>query len=195
MKKRKNLRIRYINDDFELLDKAAKYSFVFFDTERSGGNIDSELIQLAAYSESNKFNKYIVPNGNLCTQAAKYSHKLQWKKNKYWKGSESYEAVPLEKAAKEFIDFCKKEKLNTGLDVLLVYHGGQDDYTLLNAFASVNKDEDLLEVICGCVDFQVILLDDTSLQGINLSLTKRREGSKNISEYLLGKEIFIEIEI
>ena len=61
------------------------------------------------------------------------------------------------------------------MKVVVAYHVGQDDYTLLNAFASVKKDEDLLDVICGSVDFQVILTDDTNLQGIGLSLTKRRD--------------------
>ena len=63
----------------------------------------------------------------------------------------------------------------SGMQVVVAYHGGQDDYTLLNAFASVKKDEDLLDVICGSVDFQVLLTDDTNLQGIGLSLTKRRD--------------------
>ena len=182
------------SDEFDLLDSTAKYAFIFFDTERSGGNIDSELIQLAAYSETNKMNHYIVPKGNVCKQAAKYSHQLEWKRNKFWKGNDCHEAVTLLKAAEEFIDFCKQEKVKTGLEVVLVYHGGQDDITLLNALASVNKDQDFLNVICGSVDFQVILSDDMSLPGIGLSLTKRREGSKNISEYLLGDKIVKEIE-
>ena len=71
--------------------------------------------------------------------------------------------------------------MKSGLEVVIVFHGGQDDFTLLNALASVNKDKEFLEVICGCVDFQVILDDDTSLSGVGLSLTKIREGCKNRS--------------
>ena len=95
-------------------------------------------------------NQYIVPIGNLCRQTAKYSHKLEFKKNKFWKGNDSYEAVSLEKAAQEFIEFCKQEKVKSGLEVVIVFHGGQNDFTLLNALASVNKDKEFLEVICGC---------------------------------------------
>ena len=98
------------NGDFELLDTTARYSFVFFDTERSGGNIDNELIQLAAYSENNKMSKYIVHEGNICRHADRYSHKLECKKNKFWKGTDSYEAVTLEETAEELMDFCKEEK-------------------------------------------------------------------------------------
>ena len=92
------------------------------------------------------------------------------------------------------MDFCKQEKVRSGLKVVVVYLGGQDDYTLLNAFATVKRDEYLLHVICGSVDFQVILTDDRNLQGIVLSLTKIREGFKNISEHPLGNEIVKEIE-
>jgi hypothetical protein len=60
------------------------------------------------------------------------------------------------------MDFCKQENARRGLKVVVVYPGGQDDYTLLNAFATAKKD--LLFVICGSVDFQVILTDDTNLQ-------------------------------
>ena len=84
------------------------------------------------------------------------------------------------------IEFCKQEILKSGSGGCHSVPWGQDDFTLLNALASVNKDKEFLEEICGCVDFQIILEDHTSLSGVDLSLNKIIEGCKNISELLLG---------
>ena len=61
--------------------------------------------------------KYVAPKGNICKQAARKSQKLEWKKNKFWKGSDSYEAFSLEEASEEFMDFCKQERVRSGLKV------------------------------------------------------------------------------
>ena len=187
-------------EELELFeDIHMKYSIIFFDLERSAGNIDSEIIQLSAIGDATgeSVNWYVIPEGEIDAGQARFSHKLRFVKGRYFrgKGKESYQAISFEAAADEFIKFCKKEQELTGKEVVIVFYDGKDDFVLLNNLASTKQDREFLEQIAGSIDLMDIFKDDISISssGVALSLTKLREGRKNISEYFLGDEIKKEI--
>ena len=73
------------------------------------GNLDCEIIQLSAISDDTgeTINSYIIPQGKISAEHARFSHKLRFVKDRYYRGSdkESFKPVNFEEAAKSFIQF------------------------------------------------------------------------------------------
>ncbi|XP_052065212.1 uncharacterized protein LOC127705004 [Mytilus californianus] len=83
---------------------------VFFDLETTGLGRNSDIIQIAAKSNSNSFNRYVIPRVDIQIEASKitgitYSHGT----NKTYVQGDIVEPVTLHKALLDFIHFLKEQ--------------------------------------------------------------------------------------
>ncbi|CAG2241005.1 unnamed protein product [Mytilus edulis] len=83
---------------------------VFFDLETTGMGRNSDIIQIAAKSYSNNFNRYVVPRVDIQIEASKitgitYSHGT----NKMYVRGQIVEPVSIHKALLDFIQFLKEQ--------------------------------------------------------------------------------------
>ena len=168
--------------------KVVDGSVICFDNERAGGNMNSELLQLSYTNGNRSGNSYILPKGGICPHASNYSHGIRKKGSKLVKGKKVLDAESLTVAARRFIEYVKEVKHECGVKPILVSHG-DDITTLLNSFALVGLDTELVEVIGGVLDFQTVVDDDSRLEDTPKSLTKLREEEKILSEVILGEKI------
>ncbi|CAC5358290.1 unnamed protein product [Mytilus coruscus] len=83
---------------------------VFFDLETTGLGRNNDIIQIAAKTNSNSFNRYVIPRVDIQIEASKitgitYSHGT----NKMYVRGEIVEPVSLHKALLDFIHFLKEQ--------------------------------------------------------------------------------------
>ena len=157
---------------------------VFFDLERSAGNLESESIQIGYTNGEKSESWFIQPKGKISEQSSKYS-------NKFGKLVSST-GVPLKcsslfEAAESFVKFLKVKKDECGEeDLSLVFYGGDDDICLLNNFAVVKMDQVLVENVTSFINFQDVIKDDDQFNKGSISLTKVQPNKMNISQQILG---------
>ena len=171
-------------------------AMVFFDLERSGGNIKSELIQIG-YTDGEKSESWFIqPKGKISEQSSKYSHKMSL--NKFGKlvssTGVSLKCSSLFEAAESFVKFIKVKKDECGEDLSLVFYGGDDDICLLNNFAVVKMDQVLVENVTCFINFQDVIKDDDQFNKGSISLTKVQPNKMNISQQILGAKISEELK-
>ena len=170
--------------------------WVFFYLERSGGNIESELIQIG-YTDGEKSESWFIqPKGKISEQSSKYSHKMSL--NKFGKlvssTGVSLKCSSLFEAAESFVKFIKVKKDECGEDLSLVFYGGDDDICLLNNFAVVKMDQVLVENVTCFINFQDVIKDDDQFNKGSISLTKVQPNKMNISQQILGAKISEELK-
>ena len=84
------------------------------------------------------------------------------------------DAESLTVAARRFIEYVKEVKHECGVKPILVSHG-DDITTLLNSFALVGFDTELVEVIGGVLDFQ-----EARRSKINQELRRQERGVQTL---------------
>jgi hypothetical protein len=171
--------------------------FIFFDLERAGGNIESEIIQIGFTDGQNSESIFIQPKGKISKQSSKYSHKMSLSKSGKLATSTGgfIKCSSLIDAAERFISFIKLKKDECGQDPCLVFYGGDDDVCLLNNLAIVRKDQDLVECVSSFLDFQSVIKDDDQFKDVSVSLTKIQPNKKNITQHILGPKIIGELKM
>ena len=170
-----------------------KFSFdslVSFDLERSFGSEDSEIIEIGYSSKVLGGGcSFIILRGMICSIASRNSHHLVFdkRKNTLVRGKKEMKCDTLLEAAKKVLEYLEKVRTISGALSILVCHG-QDITTLVNNFALVGLDKNLIDSIGGVINFIDVVSDDVRLASSYKSLTKLREGGLNISQTVLGDD-------
>ena len=167
--------------------------FIYFDLERSGGNITSEVIQIGYTDGQVSESINIQPRGGISKSSSKYSHKMTLSKSGKLISGGFTGGSCISEAAEKFLTFIKRKKEESGKDVCLVFYGGDDEICLLNNLALVRKDQELVENATSFLNFQTVI-EDAEFKDVSISLTKIQPNKKNISQHLLGPKIDKELE-
>ena len=163
-------------------------ALVFFDLERAAGQALSEIIQLGFCSNIGEGIYNIIPKGKICRVAAKMSHNIYFNGTNLVRHGKVLRSVTMKEAADEFIAFLKNVMSESGLKPILVCHGS-DMVTLLNNFAEVKKDMDLIDNISGSVNFLNVIEDDENYPAeCSMSLTKINPVRPNLSQTVLRED-------
>ena len=184
------------NIDLEQPGKMKSGNYIFFDLERAGGNIESEIIQIGYTDGKRSESIFIQPRGKISMHSSKYSHKMRLNNSGKLVTSTG---VPIKcsslfEAAEQFIKFIKKKKDESEEDLSLIFYGGDDDICLLNNFAAVNMDEIFSENVEYFLNFQDMIKDDNKFNEC-VSLTKLQPNKKNVAQQILGPSILEDLSM
>ena len=172
-------------------------TYIYFDVERAGGNIESEIIQIGYTDGDQSESSFIQPKGNISKQSSKHSHKMSLNKSGKLVNSAGVliKCISLFEAAEKFITYIKVKKEESGEDVSLVFYGGDDDICLFNNLAVVKLDQALVENVGSFFNFQEMIKDDDQFKEVSVSLVKLQPNKKNISQQILGPKINKELKM
>ena len=139
---------------------------IFYDLERSGGPLDTEIIQLAAVNgrgPNKPFGCYMVPSGSIDSRGSEESHKLRKWRGKLFNSSgvqvKSQSGVG---GLIQFLEYLENIRKTARFPLVLVAHGN-DHISLLNSLAYHGL-LDRLHLSCqGFMDFQSIISMDLDI--------------------------------
>ena len=161
---------------------------VFFDLERAAGDALSEIIQIGICSNMSEGIYNIIPKGKICKFASNKSHKIYFNGTNLVRHGEVLKSVDMKEAAEEFIGFLRNVNSESGLKPILVCYGN-DMVTLLNNFAAVEKDVELVDNISGSVNFLHVIEDDENYpEESSKLLTKIHPCKPNLAQTVLGDD-------
>ena len=161
---------------------------VGFDLERAAGHDLTEIIQMGWCSKLGEGISNIIPKCKICPVAARLSHKIVFNGTDLTRQGKVLPSVGMKEAADMLIAFLREVKSECGAKPILVCYGG-DIVTLLNNFAAVAKDVELVESISGSVNFVTVIEDDENYpEDSTKSLTKITKSKPNLPETVLGSE-------
>ena len=100
--------------------KVVDGSVICFDDERSGGDLQSELLQLSYTNGNSSGNSYILPKGGICRHSSNHSHGIRKIGNKLVKGKIVLDDESLTVTARKFVEYLKEVKRKCGVKPILV---------------------------------------------------------------------------
>ena len=159
--------------------------YVPFDLERAGGPDDCEIIQLGYSSGTASGSSFILPRGKIDKIGSRLSHKITVVGKVMLRDNIQVKTETMLDAGNKFIRFL--QDVSAGRNIYLVCHGN-DVKTLLNNFAKVNLDKELVNHIAGSINSLEVFSDDAQFDDRSKSLSNLKK-SKNLAEEILGDGI------
>ncbi|XP_018394014.1 PREDICTED: uncharacterized protein LOC108772866 [Cyphomyrmex costatus] len=126
-----------------------KFKVVIFYLETTGLSKNDEICQIAACTEENSFNAYIIPSKNISKKAYEITG-LQLIAGDLYYGDEKVEAFPVKIACTNFLTYLQSFKCPI---ILLAHNAFSFDMPrIINLVADLGLIKEFKSIVCGCSD-------------------------------------------
>ena len=147
--------------------KKKETSYIFCDVERTGGQFDSEILQISMVSGREGrtfFNRYLKIKGGMDPIASKRSHKMKIHGGNLINGrGEILQTCSIEECVDAMLIYLNEIKTHSESDCCLVTYGDGDVSTICNTLDSLGKYEEFKSIVEYHCDFNRIMRNDSEI--------------------------------
>ena len=143
-------------------------SYIFCDVERTGGQFDSEILQISMVSGREGrtfFNRYLKIRGGIDPIASEKSHKMKIQGGNLINArGEIVQTCSIEQCVEDMLIYLDEIKTHSESDCCLVTYGEGDVATICNTLDSLEKLEEFKSIVKYHCDFNFIMRNDSEIK-------------------------------